>query len=269
MLKVLKLGESFGTLLASKEVAGFLFQEIHFAAQHISYHVHEDFHISIGVEGHYTQFHNRRAVQYPPWLVSFHPQGRKHADQISAAGRREIAFWLKPDTFRHVSQNLSFLDDEKQFSAGAPLQTAIRLCREFRQNDQVNGLALESLALELLVEAARQEEKQQRGMPAWLKRVKEYLHDHFRDDFSLQDLTALAGVHATHLARAFRKSFGCSVGEYVRRLRIEAARSELGQNQRSISEIALSLGFYDQAHFTKVFKSQIGFTPAAYRQLLG
>jgi AraC-like DNA-binding protein len=68
-----------------------------------------------------------------------------------------------------------------------------------------------------------------------------------------------------HLARAFREHYGCSIGEYVRRLRIEAACEELSRANKPLSAIAAAAGFYDQAHFTNVFKAHVGVTPGQFR----
>ena len=56
------------------------------------------------------------------------------------------------------------------------------------------------------------------------------------------------------------------MGEYVRARRLEAARVALRDPDRSLSEIALTLGFSSQSHFTQAFRRQTGLTPGAYRR---
>ena len=72
-------------------------------------------------------------------------------------------------------------------------------------------------------------------------------------------------MHPVHLARQFRASQGCTVGEYIRRVRVGFARRELVMTDKPIAEIALSAGFFDQSQLTKTFKRVTGRTPAAYR----
>ena len=79
-------------------------------------------------------------------------------------------------------------------------------------------------------------------------------------------LAAEAGVHPVYLAAAFRRAFGVSVGGYVRARRMEAAGLALCEPGRSIADIAISLGFTSQSHFTRVFREHSGQTPLAYRR---
>jgi len=74
-----------------------------------------------------------------------------------------------------------------------------------------------------------------------------------------------AGVHPSYLARTFRKFYGCTVGDYVRRLRVDYAVRELKESDKSLAEIATAAGFYDQSHFTHEFKSHLRMTPAEFR----
>jgi AraC family transcriptional regulator len=76
------------------------------------------------------------------------------------------------------------------------------------------------------------------------------------------------GVHPVHLAQAFHKSYYCTVGDYVRQLRIEYARHELVASETPIIQIALAAGFCDQSHFTRTFKRIVGVAPSQYRESL-
>ena len=74
------------------------------------------------------------------------------------------------------------------------------------------------------------------------------------------------GVHPVTLARAFRRTFGCTIGEYLRRLRIERAAEQLATGTQPLAEIALAAGFADQSHFSNVFRRRVGMSPSAYRR---
>jgi AraC family transcriptional regulator len=73
-------------------------------------------------------------------------------------------------------------------------------------------------------------------------------------------------VHPGYLASAFRRHFGCTIGEFVRRQRIALACRALTDGDAPLADVAIEAGFADQSHFTRTFKRQLGMTPAAYRK---
>jgi AraC family transcriptional regulator len=130
----------------------------------------------------------------------------------------------------------------------------------------VATLAIEALVLEVLTAATRQQEtKTEPRLPNWLACVRDLLHEHCHDELTLSEIAATVGVHPVYLARVFRQHFHCSVGEYVRRLRIEYACQQMMKTEASLVEIAHAVGFYDQSHFTRTFKRMTGMTPAEFR----
>lgn len=107
-----------------------------------------------------------------------------------------------------------------------------------------------------------------RRFPQWLERVREILEQRFAEPFKLSEIAAEVGVHPVHLAREFRKHYGTSVGEYLRRVRIEYACRELMDSNVAVTNIAFAAGFADQSHFSRTFKRLCGTTPGRYRAFL-
>jgi AraC family transcriptional regulator len=142
-------------------------------------------------------------------------------------------------------------------------RAACRLYSEFRSADPVSDVAIESIALDVLVSAARTGTETDGGK--WLPRVKEILQEQYAQRLPLREIADAVGVHETHLAKAFRHRYGCTVGDYVRDLRLEQARNDLERTKDSLAEIALRHGFCDQAHFSRSFRLAYGTTPSAYR----
>lgn len=133
--------------------------------------------------------------------------------------------------------------------------------------DELSPIIVEGLSIEILGAAARLTLKHQRGGPQpWLKQAKELLHDQFQASISLSKVADTVGVHETHLCREFRRHYRCTVGEYIRRLRVEYACHELSTSSVPIVDIALSAGFTDQSHFARTFKRHTGMSPADYRR---
>jgi AraC family transcriptional regulator len=106
------------------------------------------------------------------------------------------------------------------------------------------------------------------GLASWrLRRVIDYVAASLSDCISLADLAEVAGLSRMHFAAQFRRSTGLRPHEYVQGRRIEYARQLLALSDLSLTEIALSAGFANQAHFSRVFKRFVGTTPSAWRAL--
>jgi AraC-like DNA-binding protein len=204
----------------------------------------------------------------PSWLV-VHPAGEPHANHWSRTGGRCFHIDFGPVWADRVREHSALLDAPGEFRGGPPVQLARRLFVEFRCRDALSPLVIEGLALELVGEATRAAAGRLGCPPGWLRRAQEVLHDRFAARFTLAAVAAAAGVHPTHLAAVFRRHVGCTVGEYVRRLRVEFACAALRASTEPLSAIALRAGFADQAHFGRTFKCRTGMTPAAYRRLFG
>jgi AraC family transcriptional regulator len=105
-----------------------------------------------------------------------------------------------------------------------------------------------------------------RPLQKWrLKRIMQYIDDHLPAKITLQDLAAVAGLSRMHFAAQFRAAIGMRPHEYLLKRRIASAEELLKQANVSLVEVALSVGFQTQAHFTTVFKRIAGDTPYQWR----
>jgi AraC-like DNA-binding protein len=104
-------------------------------------------------------------------------------------------------------------------------------------------------------------------LPKWrLKRVLDYIDANLAEPITLADLAAAAALSPMHFAAQFRMSTGVRPHEYLLRRRIERARELLLQPGLSIVDVAFSVGFQTQSHFTTVFKRFVGDTPHQWRR---
>jgi AraC family transcriptional regulator len=104
------------------------------------------------------------------------------------------------------------------------------------------------------------------ALPRWrLRRVEEYVNAHFDRDVGLSDLAKVAGLSRMHFAAQFRATTGYRPHEYLLHQRIEHAKSLLLNTETPLAEVALTVGFCNQAHFSTVFKRITSETPARWR----
>ncbi len=77
----------------------------------------------------------------------------------------------------------------------------------------------------------------------------------------------MAGVHRVHLSREFRRHFSITVGEFLRRKRVEHACHLVSKTNEPLADVAMTCGFSDQSHFSATFRRQVGLTPGRFRQM--
>lgn len=83
--------------------------------------------------------------------------------------------------------------------------------------------------------------------------------------FALPDMCEFLNISKTHLERLVHDEFECSAVEYYNKLKLMKACFLLQNSESSIRQISEKLGFYDESHFTRFFKKNMGITPCAYR----
>ncbi len=103
-------------------------------------------------------------------------------------------------------------------------------------------------------------------LPA-LERSLEYIHHHFSDQLPVDELSKVAQLSNSHFKRLFKKQYAISPQQYIMSLRIEKAKA-LIRSGRSLTEVALDVGFYDQSHFYRYFKRFAGMIPKQYGNLI-
>jgi AraC family transcriptional regulator len=144
-----------------------------------------------------------------------------------------------------------------------------RLQSEFVNRHPARDIAIEAIILQLLALTARTTgSSRQTGESFWLKKVRALLDTQYLGEHPLCDLASLAGVHRVHLVREFRKHYGITIGQHIRKRRIAHACELLARTDLLLREIAAVCRFVDQSHFSRQFKKLSGLTPAEYRDLI-
>ena len=227
-------------------------------------HEHELAYVTIVLDGDYLEGDRGELEELRPFTAAFNPSGVRHTTLIGPAGASLFTIELRD---RHLKQLGMCVPAETKFDrgAGAMLWPGLRLYLAFK-TQTADPLVLESHVLELLGAVAGI--VPEKTAPTWLGRVKERMHEEFRDEIRMRDLAGDAGVHPVHLARAFRKSEKLTPGEYLQRVRVRAACHRLREPDDPLVAIAMECGFADQSHLTRIFRKFTKTTPEQFRRTL-
>ena len=263
-------GYLYGQNLRSRAVASFALSERLYPPRYKTpKHSHKRALFCFVIEGGYTETYGGRLRECTSSTLLFHPPEELHAEHFYDSGGHSFIIELEPRWLEHVREHGALPEAPAGFHGGVMEMLARRLYKEFGQVDEMSGLIIEGLMLEMMGEAGRHcSFREGNQPPRWLEQARELLHARFAEPLKLADIAEAVGVHPVHLAQTFHKSYRCTVGDYVRRLRIESTCRELATSEAPIVEIALAAGFCDQSHFTRTFKRLTGIAPSQYREAL-
>ena len=161
--------------------------------------------------------------------------------------------------------------------ADSTVQQLAALCdQEIGEGGAADRLYTESLATALVVYLFRSYggnlHKSSRVIggltPLQLRRVMDYIEVRLDQDLALAELAALADLSSHHFGQAFKASMGMPPHRYLIERRIHRAKELLIGGNRSIAEIAVSVGFSSQSHMTFNFRKLVETTPARYRRAM-
>lgn len=241
-------------------------------------HFHNDYQIGFVTDGAIeNRYRGKQHIVLPRMLYAIQP-GEVHAEDIVQGSVLQFCFaFIAP---KQVNQAIEDITDGRQKIAFMPnlLITNPHLNRHLTERTDLffstlqhksSGLEQESCLLNWLTDVLAGQ-----GGPTLITTrlgderkpvgvVRAYLADNFTRSVSLDELAQVARLSKFHLLRSFVKETGMTVHRYQMQLRICRAK-ELLKTGRRVVDVALDLGFTDQAHFSRYFKRFTSQTPARF-----
>jgi AraC family transcriptional regulator len=250
------------------EAGGFTVTEgMHEGGAELPWHHHDTPTICFVLQGTFTEAWHGGSIECTSSTLKVTPAGERHRDEFSRGDVRGLLIETDDALVAAVRPHSAVLDERLSFHGGLVSSIAWRVYAEMLSRDAAAPLAMEGLLLELVASASRlRDQNGTSGRPRWLEEARERIHADLGARPSLTGLAESVGVHPVTLARAFRRTYGCTVGEYVRALRIERATRQLSNTDLSLAKIALDAGFSDQSHFSNLFRQHTGLSPFRFRR---
>jgi len=98
-----------------------------------------------------------------------------------------------------------------------------------------------------------------------VRKAMAFIHEHYTDSISRRDIALHISIAEDYLTYCFRQELGTTPMKYLQRYRVNRARQFLKENEKSITEIALLVGFSDSGYFSRIFHRETGMSPEAFR----
>lgn len=225
-------------------------------------HFHSNAFLSFVIKGGGTMKSKSLAFERPPGNLIFSYAGELHQCTAKRFPTVNVNMEVGLELLRDNQLTEASVANSIQKNPNAkPLM--LKIYKEISYNDDCSSPSIKILLFDLIGNARRSENDR----PFWVGRIYELMNDRWNDSLSLEDLAQTAGVHPVTVSKYFRKYFGCTFGEYIRRIRIERSLSIIKNSSFSLTEIAYECGFYDQSHFSRTFQQLTGFSPKSYAKL--
>jgi AraC family transcriptional regulator len=248
--------------------AGSLITEAWFPANTVlEPHTHDRPIVAVMLDGAFeTAIHNTRLACHAGWTWT-EPAGERHANYVGETEAHVIVVQPDPADEEIARGMTALLECVCHLQHPAIVHTGRRIAYELALADSASALAIGGLVMLMLAAAARHSPTPERAgpRPAWLRTVEDLLQAHFRERLDLREIARQVQLHPSHLARSFRARHGLTVGDYVRKLRLDWSCLQLTRTRTSVASIALQAGFSDQSHFGREFRRSFGVTPGQYR----
>jgi AraC family transcriptional regulator len=229
------------------------------------WHSHENSSLSFLLDGWHREHLAGKALTRLPGDIKFIHKEEIHRCSDYAPGTRKINLELT-DTFlkqMEVSEEgiINLLNNSSQ-----PKLTLLKLYGEINDNASHSTASSQLMLYELFHPERNRFKVVSKDAPAWVHQLKQLLHDEWNTCFDLHDLSLKLGIHPVTISRYFPQYFASTIGCYVKALKIDKALGLIKGTNSSLTEIAYTCGFADQAHFTRTFKALTGFLPKDFRK---
>jgi AraC family transcriptional regulator len=260
-------GRFFGEPVAHRSTANLAVVQTRYAqGAALPVHAHERPYLMAVLHGGFSERCRGREHECTAGTLVLNLCAADHSDRFFAQETSVLNIELEAPWVAVLQEQRSVPDGPRHVDGSILLERMRALEVELQGADPLSPLLIDGLAAELIGFAARAHEPRgtQPSRP-WLAAIEHALRERFRAPPSLLELGRLARVSPTHVARAFRAQHGCSIGTFVRRLRVASARVAIANNRASLAQIASDAGFADQSHMTREFRVFLGTSPARLR----
>lgn len=226
-------------------------------------HSHENAYFNFVCAGGFEENVGGWRSELRPNVLTFHPAYQPHCQTIGEAEVR----WLNIELSKQFMERFARPMGSGQTCRVESPNTVLivnRMASELGCPDELSQLVLSGLIFELCGNFFRESRAKSRRPLAYC--AKEIIDSRLTETIGLQELAKELETTESRLATEFRAQFKQTIGDYIRNSRIAIATRLMADADRSLANISLELGFFDQSHFSRSFKRVMGTTPNAFRK---
>lgn len=265
-MKNLHNGEFFGQTNETLRFDGLTITDTEYTHPFVDWHYHENAYFTFLLQGNMKEGNKKEIYDCPAGTLLYHHWEDAHYNIKPDLFTRGFHLEVTESWFQKFQISKDSIEGSFNLKNPALKLLMYKIFRETKLNDPSFELSVHELLLKIFSELSDRVENSDKK-PGWVRKIDEILHENFTEKLNLTDLSKTIDIHPVHLSRDFQKHFHCSLGAYIRKLKINKSLPLLN-TYPSLAEVALECGFADQSHFIRSFKENTGITPLQYKNLL-
>jgi AraC family transcriptional regulator len=264
-MRVVGKGKSTGKIINSVNNNGVIIMTAQYTIEECNYgmHYHENPQICFLFQGRDIESRNNLLYERNPGDVYFYHAGEKHG----AISRQNISKNTVIEFGKTFLGKYEVSESQIERSVKDNLDAKFRILKmqqEMTIADSCSQLSIQTLLLDLINFSKH---SYNQSTPKWVHLLVDLLNDRWNEQVTLNELSIATETHPVTISKHFRKYFSCTLGEYLRKLKIDKSIPLIKNSRMSLTDIAHHCGFTDQSHFTKNFKQMTGFLPKEFRNI--
>lgn len=260
----------------SEDVPGLVLSEARRVDFSFGRHYHLDYHVGLVTQGVQRQHFQGETQRLGPGRICLMPPGDIHdGDPDSSDAYTLKTFRLSPALLASVTGEITGKQQLPVLASAliddpALATSLIGLHDALLAGDDASPLHTQSAWLTLIERLFSRSRivlsQSVKGAlsPQQSQRIRAYCHAHLAQKITLDELAALCDVDRFQFLKLFKQTIGMTPHAWLVRLRLEQACALLQHTDRSITQVALDVGFYDQSHFNRAFRQAFGAAPSRY-----
>lgn len=229
------------------------------------WHYHENPYFMFVLHGNMFDYNKRAKSLLPAGSLIFNNWQEKHYGVRHSSEAVGFHLEFERSWFKKNEIDLKVFEGSQKIEDPHIQLLISKIYFEFLISDVHSEVSTDLLLLQACDALSTKKRLGHSGMPNWVMKMKEILH-YDSTDLTLQSLSNEIGVHPVHISRAAPKYLSVSIGEYIRKTKLNKAISLLLDSNKTLVEIAYHAGFCDQSNFNHVFKCYYRVSPGDFRR---
>ncbi|PKB16562.1 AraC family transcriptional regulator [Flavobacterium sp. 5] len=267
-MKESRKGEFYGQTNKTINLEGITLTDTVYTQDKVDWHYHENAYFTFILQGNVIEGNKKEIYNCSEGSLLFHNWQEPHYNIKPEGFTRGFHIELEKSWFDNLEFNTTNLQGSINIANPDLKFLLYKIFKETTVDDGTTQLAIQVSLLETLSKMLQDQKLEISKKPTWVSEINMILNDQFSENLTLDYLSENLNIHPVHLSRDFSKYFNCSLGEYIRKLKVQRSLQLISQRKLDLTSIAFDCGFSDQSHFTRCFKEINGNTPSEYRKIL-